>query len=133
MFCVGYTAVRFVLYALPDMGKLNVNSIIQYIVPFVVGIVGVVIAISMLLKSQYELTETELKTRFGIIVSTYAIEDITAVHLFTKTKKLAVYFKGDKYLVIVVKEEWYRDFIKELLKRNGRIAYDESEDEKEDN
>lgn len=113
------------------MGKLNVNSIIQYIVPFTVGIVGIVVSVSMMMKSQYELTETELKTRFGIIVSTYELEDITAVHLFTKTKKLAVYFKGNKYLVIVVKEEWYRDFINELLKRNRYIDYEESEEEKD--
>lgn len=66
-------------------------------------------------------------TRFGVISSCFNIADIVEIHFFTKTRKLTLYFKNNRYIVISVKEEWYRDFIAELLKRNKSISYSESE------
>ena len=40
-----------------------------------------------------------------------------------KTKKLSVYFDENNFIIIVVKEEWYEDFIEELLKANSNIEY----------
>lgn len=126
---VGFSVFRFVSFLLSDSAGLTANVVIQCAVSVLVGGIGAVVALSMLKKSCYELTEKQLITRFGIIVSRYDISDIVAVHLFTKTNKLAVYFKNERYMVIVVKEEWYRDFIEELIKRNRSIAYQESEED----
>ena len=44
------------------------------------------------------------------------------MHLFTKTNKLVVYFKDDRYTVIVVKPEWYNEFVKDICKRKPRTS-----------
>ena len=57
-----------------------------------------------------------------------------SVHLFRGSNKLAVYFDDfkTKYVVIVVKEKWYDDFIKTLTARNERIAFSFSTAEEEE-
>ena len=39
-------------------------------------------------------------------------------------KGLAVTFDDDNYIVVVVKEEWYEDFVQALLKVNPAIEYE---------
>ena len=56
----------------------------------------------------------------------------TTVHLFTKTNKLVLYFKDEKYTVIVVKPEWHNDFVREILQRRPEINYDISASETEE-
>ena len=54
------------------------------------------------------------------------------MHLFTKTNKLVVYFKDDRYTVIVVKPEWYNEFVKEICNANKDIRYDDSTPDSDD-
>ena len=86
----------------------------------------------MLIRSYYKITDQELILRFGIIPTKYKISEIESVHLFTKTNKLVVYFKGEKYTVIVVKPEWHNEFIKDLISRNEKIRYDVSTSDKDE-
>ena len=60
------------------------------------------------------------------------LSDIESVHLFSKTNKLVLYFRGDKYTVIVVKPEWYNELTKEILARNDKIRYDVSTTDEND-
>ena len=69
---------------------------------------------------------------FGFIKSTYKLSDIESIRLFSKTNKLVLYLKDDKYTVIVVKPEWYRDLTKEILARNKNIRYDVSTSDRDD-
>lgn len=103
-----------------------------YAVIIIVGIIGVVVFTSMLINSRYEVTQTEIVLRFGLIVTRYTIADIVAIHVFKKSRKLTLYFKEDRYAVVVVKEEWYKDFIETVIKMNPLIAYGEVDDEKDD-
>ncbi len=127
--CSAFAVYRGIIAMISPI-TVTSQDIIGYVASFGVGVFGIVVAVSMLKKSQYELKDNELKTRFGIIVSTYSVSEITGVHLFTKTKKLAVYFKGDKYITISLQDEWYEEFIKDLQSVNKRIVYDESYEEK---
>ncbi|MGN0818037.1 MAG: hypothetical protein ACI4L9_03610 [Candidatus Coproplasma sp.] len=97
--------------------------IIQYCVMFFISAALAVILISLLISSYYSVDKTYLKTSFGIIKSKYAIADIETVELNRKTNKLSVFFNNGNYIVIVVKEEWYTDFVQSILDANPKIEY----------
>ena len=78
---------------------------------------------SLLLSSYYAIDGTTFKTSFGIIKSKYEVNKIQSIILDRTTGKLSVYFDENTFIVIVVKEEWYEDFIDELLKANPKIEY----------
>ena len=100
-----------------------VYPIIQYTLMFLVPIVLLVLLISLLISSYYAVDEKVLKTSFGIIKSKYDIGEIETILLDRTTNKLTVYFKNKNYIVIVVKEEWYDEFIDALCKANSEIEF----------
>ncbi len=118
---IGWTVYRMI-----HIGFQTVLLGIQYVVLLLVSALVIVIFVSLLIRSFYTVTDKEIVLWFGIIKSSYKIADIESVHLFTKTNKLVIYFKNDKYTVIVVKPEWYNEFTKELLSKNENIRYDVS-------
>ena len=100
-----------------------VYPIIQYTLMYVVGILLFIILLSLLLSSYYAIDGTTFKTSFGIIKSKYEVNKIQSIILDRTTGKLSVYFDENTFIVIVVKEEWYEDFIDELIKANPKIEY----------
>ena len=100
-----------------------VYPIIQYTLMYVVGILLFIILLSLLLSSYYAIDGTTFKTSFGIIKSKYEVNKIQSIILDRTTGKLSVYFDENTFIVIVVKEEWFEDFIDELLKANPKIEY----------
>lgn len=97
--------------------------IIQYSLTFLIPIALLVLLISLLLCSYYSIDGNTLKTSFGIIKSKYNVQDILSIILDRTTNKLAVRLKSNTIFVIVVKEEWYEDFIDTLCKANPQIEY----------
>lgn len=98
-------------------------SIIRYVLLFLIPIVLLVILISLLFSSYYSIDGKTLKTSFGIIKSKYDITEIETVLLDRTTNKLSVYFKNNSFIVIVVKEEWYSEFIDALCNANSEIEF----------
>lgn len=119
---IGFTIWRIIY----KTGFSEPLYIIQHLVLLLVGILAIVIFSSILIRSVYKIGETQIILWFGIIKSTFKISDIESIQLFTKTNKLVIYFKDEKYTVIVVKPEWYNDFCKDILARNDKIRYDVS-------
>lgn len=97
--------------------------ILRYVLMYFVSVAAFVLLLSLILSSYYQIKYKKFKTSFGIIKSTYDIDKIQSVVLDRKTKKLSVYFDENNFIIIVVKEEWYEDFIEELLKANSNIEY----------
>lgn len=100
-----------------------IYPIIQYTLLFLIPIVLLVLLISLLLSSYYSIDNKTLKTSFGIIKSNYDINEITTVMLDRTNNKLSVFLKNNSFFVIVVKEEWYEEFIDTLCKANPSIEY----------
>lgn len=100
-------------------------TIIRYALMFIVSVALFAILLSLLISSYYEVDKKNkvIKTSFGFIKSRYDIENIDAVTLDRKTNKLTVVFKDEKFIVIVVKEEWYEEFVQAILDINPRIEY----------
>lgn len=111
-----------------------VYPIIQYAAMFFVSVLLFVLLISILISSYYAVEGKHFKTCFGLIKSSYNIEDIETIELDRTTNKLSVYFKNGNYIVVVVKEEWYNDFVQAILDVNSKIEYSiKSKTEKDNN
>ena len=98
-------------------------DIIRYILLFAVSVAMFIILISLLTSSYYSVDEKTLKTSFGVIKSKYELENVDSVILDRTTNKLSVYFKNESFIVIVVKPEWYDEFITAILEANPKIDY----------
>ena len=116
------------LWQVIDFGLDTANptfTVIRYILMFIVTVALFVILISLLISSYYAVDEKSksIITSFGFIKSRYDIENIDAVTLERKTNKLTVVFKDEKFIVIVVKEDWYEEFVQATLDITPRIEY----------
>lgn len=101
-----------------------IYPIMQYVLMFFVTVVLFVLLFSIMLRSAYVIDGKVFKTRFGLITSKYDIEKIENITLDRKTDKLTVAFTSGEYIVIVVKQQWYEEFVTELLLANPKIKYD---------
>ena len=114
-----------------------VYPIIQYTLMFAVTIALFAILLSILISSYYLVDKENIVTSFGFIKSNYKIKDIETIELDRNTNKLSVYFSNDTFVVIVVKEEWYSQFVQAILDINPKIEYsikskENTSDNKED-
>lgn len=100
-----------------------IYPIIQYSVTYFVAVLLFVILVSILIDSNYKIDGKILITSFGIIKSKYKIDEIETVSLDRNTNKLSVYFTNRSFIVIVVKQDWYDEFIDGLLEANRNIEF----------
>ncbi|MDE7301104.1 MAG: hypothetical protein K2N47_02935 [Clostridia bacterium] len=106
-----------------DSAADPVYPILQYVLMFIVTIGLFVLLFSLLMNSAYIIDGKFFKTKFGIIVSKYDTQKIETVSLDRKSNKLSVVFDSGNFIVIVVKQEWYNDFIEAILAANPKIEY----------
>ena len=114
-------AIVYTAYRMATVGFGSASLIIQYVVLLLFGVLALVIFSAMLIRSVYVVGKKEIVLRFGLIKTVYKIKDIESIRLFSKTNKLVLYFKNEKYTVISVKPEWFNDFIREVLSHNLNI------------
>lgn len=122
--CIGLTSWQFADFLRGDL--TSVYDWLKFFLLYFVSVFLAVLILSMLVRSQYILTEKELVLQFGFVKSRYEIKKIFSARVFKKSNKLTVYFDDfkTKYMVIVVREEWYDEFVKELGARNEKIEFD---------
>ena len=125
-------AIAYTVYRMITLGFGDASLIIQYVLLLLFGVGAIVIFSAMLIRSVYIVGKNEIILRFGLIKSVYKIKEIESIRLFSKTNKLVLYFKNEKYTVISVKPEWYNDFIREVLSHNLSIRYDVSITDKDE-
>ncbi len=108
----------------------SVYEWLKYILLYFASGFLAVLIISMLIRSEYVVTDKELVTKFGFILSRYEIRKINSVCL--TGNKLTVYFDDfkTKYIVVAVRDVWYDEFMKALLARNDKIECSITDEEK---
>ena len=104
-----------------------VYPIIQYTLMFLVPVVLLVVLLALVLSSHYSIDGKFLKTSFGVIKSKYDIQEIQGIVLDRESNKLVINFKNsllkNNFLIIVIKDDLYEDFIDTLCKANPQIEY----------
>ncbi len=101
-----------------------VYPILQYTLMFFITITLFVILVSILKSSYYCVEGKTFKTCFGFIKSKYEIDKIEKITLDRQTNKLSVEFDDNTFIVIVVKEEWYNDFVQAIIDVKPAIEYE---------
>ncbi len=97
--------------------------IIQYVLMYLVTIALFVILSSFLISSYYAIDGKMFMTCFGLIKSKYDIEKIEVITIDRNTNKLSLTFADKSFIIIVVKEEWYNDFVEAIIAENPKIEY----------
>ena len=115
---ISITVYRMVLHG----GILTPNDFLKYPFLIAVCVFCIVIIISLLIKSQYLVTDAELITQFGFIKTKYPVKAITEIDHDRDTNKLTVKF-GEQFCVLSCISEWTDDFVHAILKANPNIEY----------
>ena len=113
---------------------INVLIIIDYankglqidytkIIVIFIAILFFAFIIVVIVNSNYEITQTELKTRLGFIVTGVKLKDIQEIVLFVKDKRLSVIFKDEEFTNIVISPLLFDDFIKSIKTTAPHIIY----------
>lgn len=128
----GLTLWRFLRFLKDD--QTSVYGWLQYIILFFVCLFLAALIIAMLIRSQYVITGTHLILQFGFVRQKFQISTIYSVHLFKGLGKLAVYFDDfkTKYIIIVIKECYYDDFVQTLIERKPSVGFSFSTAEEEE-
>jgi hypothetical protein len=100
----------------------GITEILQSPLLIDVCLFGLVVLLSMLIRSRYEIDEKNLTLRFGIIKSQTPINIITAIEMDKDDNKLSI-FVGESYSVVLVNKEWNESFVAALQEINPKIEY----------
>ncbi len=92
--------------------------------PFIiaVSIFCAVIVISILVKSEYMVTDEELITKFGFIKTRLPLSAVTSIEHDRTAHKLTVY-SGEEFSVFTLKKEWADDLAREICAANPQIEF----------
>ena len=78
--------------------------------------------ISVLVKSQYVVTDKHYISQFGFVKSRFLIKQVTKIELDSDTKKLTV-FVGEQYMVLSIAPEQNDAFVQAMRKVNKNIDF----------
>jgi hypothetical protein len=123
--------IGFSVYRLIEYGIRGLSDTISSPLLIGISVFCLAILISLLIKSQYIVTDEHYITQFGFIKSKFPIKDITSIVLDTKTNKLTIYV-GEEYSVLSLAPEWNHEFTQALREVNPKIDYSFTNPDNED-
>ena len=117
----------------------NIFNLIEYswagaikIIPYALLIIMTtalfILVLSVMLYGRYVIKGGYIYTYFGLIKNKSKISDVLALTHFKKSDKLVMYFKDEKYTVIVINPEEYEKFILSIREINRSVIYDAKTD-----
>lgn len=80
-------------------------------------------AVAIAFYGLYKIKDGYLYAYFGFIYSKTDVKNIVCAQVFKKTEKLVVYYKDEKFSVIIISPEQFDDFVAALIKANPDIKY----------
>ena len=92
--------------------------------PFIiaVSVFCAVVTLSVVIRSEYLVTDEELITKFGFIKTKLPLSSITSMEHDRSTHKLTVYC-GEEFTVLTLKKEWADDLAHEICTANPQIEF----------
>jgi len=119
--CLGLNVKRII--EIVKANDLIAKNIMSAGLAALVGLIGIIVIVPVFFSSRYEITNTDLITRRGIIVTKIKINTITRITFFRATKKLVLYYNQSDYVVIVIDEKDYNDFVDAIKEQNKKVFY----------
>jgi len=128
--CIVLNLVRYISRI--DEGTISTYDWISLAIILIISIVFIVIVTSMLISTKYTITDKEIVLSYGIIKNPIKISEIKEIKLHVKNKRLELIFDDESYFNIIIKEEWFEDFVNELKLKSSNIIFSQ-ESENNDN
>lgn len=119
--CLGLNIKRII--EIVKANDLVIQNIASAGLAALVGLIGIIVIVPVFFSSRYEITNTDLITRRGIIVTKIKLNTITRITFFRVTKKLVLYYNQADYVVIVIDEKDYNDFVDAIKEHNKKVFY----------
>ena len=103
-------------------GIHDFNDVLKSPFLIAIGLFGIVVVVTMLIRSQYVLTKETLTMQFGFIKSKFPVQEFTSVLLDTDSQKLTVYM-GEQFFAVTTNPEWNNDFVQALREVKPEIEF----------
>lgn len=110
------------VYRIVQNGIKEITDLLQSPFLIAVCVFCAVVILSVLIKSEFIVTDTQLITRFGIIKSTLELSSVTSMEHDRTTHKLTVYC-GEEFTVFTLKPEWADSLTHEICVANPNIDF----------
>ena len=112
-------------------GVQNVGEVLKSPFLILICVFCIAVVISLLIRSQYIVTEEFFIIQFGFIKNKYPIKEITSLLLNTDAQKLTVYM-GEQFFVAIVNPQWNNDLVQAIRKVNPDVEFNFTLAEKTD-
>lgn len=110
------------IWQIITMGIDGITDVFKYPFMIAISVFGIALVSSVLIKSEYVITDKEFISQFGFIKSKTALSAITSILLNTDTQKLTVYF-GEEFTVLSFTKDWNEEFVRAILDANPNVSY----------
>ncbi len=103
-----------------EYGAHSLQEFLQSPFLILVCVFGIVVLVSLLIRSEYAVSEKHFHSNFGIIKSKVELEKITALVCDYKEKKVTVYM-GEEFFVALVREGDIEPLVRAVQERNEKV------------
>lgn len=110
------------VFRIVKYGVNGFNDFIRYPFLILVCILGILLIVCLLFKSEYVLSDKYLHSNFGLIRSKIELKNVTAIVADLQEEKITVYM-GESYFVMLLKKTDAQDFSKAILESNPDIDF----------
>ena len=111
------------IFNLIQYSFLGTFKIVSYTAIVVLLFALFIIVLSVMLGSKYVVKDNFVHVWIGVFKSKTNVKDISCFVLFKKSNKLVVYYKDNKYSVILLSPDKYDDFVLAVREQNHEIAF----------
>ena len=119
------------IFTIVQFAGLNLTKTVSSIIMCVLCAFLGFLATSIMISGKYVVKNDAIISYMGIIKTVFPIKDVTEITHFKKSDKLVLYYKPDKYVVIVIDPLCYDDFVKTVRQINPMIIFDSQIDGEE--
>ncbi len=115
--------IGLTVYRIYNNGGIHgFSDVLKFPLLIAVCIFCIIVIVSLLISSEYIISDEFFTTKFGFIKTKFPLKSITQIELERDEHKLTVRC-GEEFSVLSVMAEWQEDFASALIKANPDIDY----------
>ncbi len=128
--CMGLNIYRLVAN-ITQNNEITLMNWISYGLTIILPIVAIVLGISALISSYYEITDTQVILKWGLMKNVIELKDVKSIKLRTKEGKLELVFFDDSYFTVQTNEAWFETFVDAIKQKRPKIIFEQDSVESE--
>ena len=93
-------------------------------VAVVISVVAAALFSSMLISSNYTVTDKELVLNWGLLKNRFPLSSVKKIVLEQTKEKLILYYNEDNFFILNARTVDYADLVDEMRKKNDKIVFE---------